>query len=202
MRYFKICSEGDAMNGMAWKILFSGFFGVVLFLSSPICTAAASFEVTTLLGKTVYIPDSGDTVDVGSCVFGQDIEPVVVGDQSYDDLGVVSVKCGKQDVIALAEAVSKTAGGVGWIVRDVLLVAPLKKGDDVSHSYREHWCALRGAASKSMSVQVVRVHRGKHKRMDYRSGVIAAWGADVRAKKFVPLNVRQIVCEEPDDYQG
>jgi hypothetical protein len=42
------------------------------------------------------------------------------------------------------------------------------------------------------------VNVSEHKRMDWRTGVIGAWGFDLKRERIVPISTKRVVCHKPE----
>lgn len=61
--------------------------------------------------------------------------------------------------------------------------------------YTPDECSLDGRWDSKFHA-VVRL--GKRKRMNWRTGVLGAWGYDMKRQRIVPLDTKRVVCHKPE----
>lgn len=163
----------------------------LLSLASASLSAELADEVRAMIG-TEFTPGSlfspfGDgkcTVEGGG---GVDIAEKEVPGWALDQLA-----CGDRIVMLLSRpTVTFPNPNAKWRVVDSLLLPPIKKG---VRFFRDGDCDL----DRKIGTTFFALARlGKREDVDYRTGVLAAWGLDLEAGKFVELSTKRVTCHRP-----
>lgn len=179
--------------------LFGLAFTLVFALFCVPCSAGAASVVQSLIGKK-FVSHFSKSIpqQIEGCVLEDDVQPVFLN-RKATNLMVSGARCGGSRVYVLSvDRDAKCSKGQDCVTEivDILAIGDFKRREQLSHVFNDHFC-FPPKKLPSMNVAVARFRLGanKQKRWGYRSGLVAAWGVDVKEKKFVAMDVRRIECE-------
>ena len=105
-----------------------------------------------------------------------------------EDLGISSFECGGQVMETIIQVTHNNSVAV---VLDALLLPKLKPGERYMMAGD---CELGGKTDTDF---LVIVHLGKREKVNWKTGVRAAWLPNVKTRRFESLSTRHIVCWRP-----
>ena len=104
------------------------------------------------------------------------------------DLGISSFECDEQALKILVQLIHKSSVALAL---DAVLLPRLKPGEQFMIVGD---CELKGRTDTNF---IALVNLGKREKVDWKTGVRAAWLPNVKTRRFESLSTRHIVCWRP-----
>jgi hypothetical protein len=163
----------------------------LLSFASPGFAADLAEEVRAMIGKEYERGPIPHPFGEGNCTM-EGGGAVVVAQKEVPGWGLDQLACGDRIVMLLVRpTVTFPNPYAKWRVVDSLLLPPIKKG---VRFFETGDCDLDGKIGTDF-FSLARL--GKREDVDYRTGVLAAWGLDLEAGKFVELSTKRVTCHRP-----
>lgn len=160
-------------------------------LASPCLAADLAEEVRAMIGKEYERGPMPHPFGEGNCTMNGG-QVVYVANNEVPGWGVDHLLCGDRIAMLLSQpTVTFPNPYAKWRVVDSLLLPPIKKG---VRFFRTGDCDLDGKAETDFFALA---RLGKREDVNYRTGVLAAWGLDLEAGKFVELSTKRVICHRP-----